>query len=279
MHRAVTVCRFPSASCAVAALVMLFPTAMEARAGVEQWRGRFDKAFAAANRNIHLYRDVTPIGAGVVAAVLHRTRTWRSWGRRRWWVHTGGVGDLRAYELGPGQSDPQQITRDQDIYKSNVGLHPSVTVQHAWRELQPGHLLLLCSDGLLPKALDHRALGRILSTRTDVESMGRALVAEARQRQREGRDSDNISVMLAQLPVSAGSPQIFALSDRGLARPDNQDAFGYSNSGLPQFLVLADGMSKDRPGGPYRTEGKWGAKTAVSAILGSLGAHPALMSK
>ena len=96
----------PFVFCAAVALVMLSRTSMEAYAGVEQWRERVDAAFTAANRNIHMYRDVSPIGAGAIAAVVHRTRTWRSWpvGRRRWWMHAGWVGDLRAYELAGGSA-------------------------------------------------------------------------------------------------------------------------------------------------------------------------------
>ena len=133
------------------------------------------------------------------------------------------IGDSRAYRLRGGklvqitkdhsllqeQLDAGLITPEQAAYSSNknlvtraVGVEDSVLLETHLHDLQPGDLILLCSDGLSDMISDDE-IAAVLQSTNDLSEAGTALVAAANAA--GGRD--NIAVILARAvgaPAAAG---------------------------------------------------------------------------
>jgi len=127
------------------------------------------------------------------------------------------VGDSRAYYLRKGRL--RQITRDQTIgeYMMDMGawteaqaaraaaasalasviggseLNPSVGLI----DLEPGDVLLLCTDGLT-KHVSNEGIAEVLGRSASTEAMSRELVSRAL----EGGGSDNVTVVVARLSAA-----------------------------------------------------------------------------
>ena len=124
------------------------------------------------------------------------------------------VGDSRAFYLHKGRL--RQLTRDQTTgeYMLDVGAwteeqartvptagalfsalgSDELTVAVGLVDLQPGDVLLLCSDGLTRHVPDER-IAEVLGRAADSESACRELVSDAL----EGGGSDNITVVVARM--------------------------------------------------------------------------------
>ncbi len=136
-------------------------------------------------------------------------------GVRAYIVH---VGDSRAYYLHSGRL--RQITRDQTVREYMVDLGAWTEAQAARApvaanltssvggsemtpsvgliDLQPGDVLLMCTDGLTKHVSDER-IAETLGRPVDTEAMCRSLVDEALQ----AGGSDNVTVIVARIIESA----------------------------------------------------------------------------
>jgi len=160
--------------------------------------------FNAANAN----PQYSGMGTTLVVVVFRGTR-----------VLIGHVGDSRVYRLRGGrlmqltrdhsllqeQIDAGLITAEQASFSSNknlvtraVGVEDTVLLEIHQHEVQPGDLLLLCSDGL-SDMLDDETLSQLLQGYDSLDEMGTALIAAAN----DAGGKDNIAVILARAP---GSP-------------------------------------------------------------------------
>jgi protein phosphatase len=171
-----------------------------------------------ANRAIFNAANANPqyagMGTTLVVVVFRGTR-----------VLIGHVGDSRAYRLRGGrlmqltrdhsllqeQIDAGLITPEQASFSSNknlvtraVGVEDTVLLEIHQHEVQPGDVLLLCSDGL-SDMLDDDALTQLLQGHDDLDEMGASLIAAAN----EAGGKDNIAVVLARAP---GTPAAAAKS-------------------------------------------------------------------
>jgi protein phosphatase len=135
-------------------------------------------------------------------------------GPRAYIVH---VGDSRAYYLRRGKL--RQLTRDQTVgdYMVTIGAWTDTQAARAPSasalasaiggselspamgliDLEPGDVLLLCTDGLTRHVTDDQ-IGRILGQSAPAETCARGLVDLAL----EGGGEDNITVIVARIPKS-----------------------------------------------------------------------------
>jgi PPM family protein phosphatase len=168
-------------------------------------RRAMDICVENANRAIYNAANSNPqyagMGTTLVLAVLREGR-----------LLVGHIGDSRAYRLRGGklsqitkdhsllqeQIDAGLITPEQAAYSSNknlvtraVGVEDTVLLETHLHDLQPGDLLLMCSDGL-SDMIDDDEIAAVLQSTNDLSGAGVALVAAANAA--GGRD--NIAVIL-----------------------------------------------------------------------------------
>jgi protein phosphatase len=173
-------------------------------------------AFAAANAAIHAAAQANPqhhgMGTTAVAALLGEGR-----------IAIAHVGDSRLYRLRAGKLTA--ITRDHSLIEDLVtrghysrdeasragrgnmltralGIESEVEVDVTEAGLDPGDIILLCSDGLTDMVDDASIERVLLESGADLEGSAAALVDTANRR--GGRD--NISVALARVDASAAPP-------------------------------------------------------------------------
>jgi protein phosphatase len=124
----------------------------------------------------------------------------------------GHVGDSRAYRLRGGRL--QQITRDHSLLQEQidaglitpeqaafstnknlvtraVGVEDTVLLETRLHELQPGDLVLMCSDGL-SDMLDDTSIAQVLQMHDSLAAAGAALIDAAN----DAGGKDNISLIL-----------------------------------------------------------------------------------
>jgi protein phosphatase len=168
-------------------------------------RRAMDICVENANRAIYNAANSNPqyagMGTTLVLAVLREGR-----------LLVGHIGDSRAYRLRGGklsqitkdhsllqeQIDAGLITPEQAAYSSNknlvtraVGVEDTVLLETHLHDLQPGDLILMCSDGL-SDMIDDAEIAAVLQSTNDLPEAGAALVAAANAA--GGRD--NIAVIL-----------------------------------------------------------------------------------
>ena len=166
-----------------------------------------------ANRAIFNAANANPqyagMGTTLVVAVFRELR-----------LLVGHVGDSRAYRLRGGRL--QQITRDHSLLQEQidaglitpeqaafsanknlvtraVGVEDTVLLETHLHELQPGDLILLCSDGL-SDMLDDASIGQVLQMHESLAAAGTALIEAAN----DAGGKDNISLILVR--ASGGAP-------------------------------------------------------------------------
>jgi protein phosphatase len=164
--------------------------------------------FNAANSN----PQFAGMGTTLVVAVLREGR-----------LLVGHIGDSRAYRLRGGklsqitkdhsllqeQIDAGLITPEQAAYSSHknlvtraLGVEDTVLLETHLHDLQPGDLILMCSDGL-SDMIDDEEIAAVLQSTHELPAAGAALVAAANAA--GGRD--NIAVILMRVrgePSSSG---------------------------------------------------------------------------
>ena len=165
-----------------------------------------------ANRAIFIAANSNPqyagMGTTLVLAVFRGQR-----------LLVGHVGDSRAYRLRAGQL--QQITRDHSLLQEQidaglitpeqaafsanknlvtraVGVEDTVLLETHLHTVQPGDVLLLCSDGL-SDMLDDAGITQLLQMHETLAAAGTALVEAAN----DAGGKDNISLILARCAVAA----------------------------------------------------------------------------
>ena len=168
-------------------------------------RRAMDICVENANRAIYNAANSNPqyagMGTTLVLAVLREGR-----------LLVGHIGDSRAYRLRgcklsqitkdhsllQEQIDAGLITPEQAAYSSNknlvtraVGVEDTVLLETHLHDLQPGDLILMCSDGL-SDMIDDAEIAAVLQSTNDLPEAGAALVAAANAA--GGRD--NIAVIL-----------------------------------------------------------------------------------
>jgi PPM family protein phosphatase len=181
----------------------------------EAWQTLLRQAAAAANRRVYeeARQDTSRDGMGttLTIAVIAGDR-----------LHLASVGDSRAYLFNLGGVtedgalsaqltsdhslvarlvDIGQITPDQarvhpqrNILYRTIGTDPAVAIDTRSEHLEPGDVVLLCSDGLFNHVTDEE-IGQIVLQQQDPERAVDVLVALANER--GGRD--NISVVLVRI--------------------------------------------------------------------------------
>ena len=160
--------------------------------------------FNAANSN----PQYAGMGTTLVLAVFRGPR-----------LLVGHVGDSRAYRWRAGrleqitrdhsllqeQIDAGLITPEQAAFSANknlvtraVGVEDTVLLETHLHAVQPGDVLLLCSDGL-SDMLDEAAIVQLLQTQPSLAAAGAALIEAAN----DAGGKDNISLILARRAVAA----------------------------------------------------------------------------
>ncbi len=153
--------------------------------------------FNAANSN----PQYAGMGTTLVVAVFRDTR-----------LLVGHVGDSRAYRWRGGRL--QQITRDHSLLQEQidaglitpeqaafsahknlvtraVGVEDTVLLETHLHDVQPGDVILLCSDGL-SDMLDDVSIGQVLQMHESLADAGSALIDAAN----DAGGKDNISLVL-----------------------------------------------------------------------------------
>ena len=164
-------------------------------------------AWGAADPPADLRRRWRPRGQGMATTLTMAVLVWP----RAYLLH---VGDSRAFYLRKGRL--KQLTRDQTTgeYMVDAGAWTEeqarkaptasalvsalggddLTVAVGLVDLQPGDVLLLCTDGLTRHVPDER-IAEVLGRTADSASACRELVADAL----EGGGSDNVTVVVARM--------------------------------------------------------------------------------
>ncbi len=162
-------------------------------------------AVITANQTVSQMAEDDPsyhgMGTTLTATLLEGTR-----------LHIAHVGDSRAYLLRDGQFsqitddhtlvqhliDEGQITVEEaathpqrSIITRAIGVSPEVDVDSMSLELQPGDVLLLCSDGLTGVVDDH-AIAQIIAQNGDPDTAVRDLLARANA----AGSPDNVTAVL-----------------------------------------------------------------------------------
>ncbi|MBX3643298.1 MAG: Stp1/IreP family PP2C-type Ser/Thr phosphatase [Rubrivivax sp.] len=153
--------------------------------------------FNAANSN----PQYAGMGTTLVVAVFRGQR-----------LLVGHVGDSRAYRLRAGRL--QQITRDHSLLQEQidaglitpeqaafsanknlvtraVGVEDTVLLETHLHEVQPGDVVLMCSDGL-SDMLDDTSIAQVLQMHDSLAAAGAALIESAN----DAGGKDNISLIL-----------------------------------------------------------------------------------
>jgi serine/threonine protein phosphatase PrpC len=162
--------------------------------------------FNAANSN----PQYAGMGTTLVVAVFRDMR-----------LLIGHVGDSRAYRLRAGrlqqitrdhsllqeQIDAGMITPEQAAFSANknlvtraVGVEDTVLLETHLHEVQPGDLILMCSDGL-SDMLDDTSISQVLQMHDSLAAAGTALIEAAN----DAGGKDNISVILVRAPGGVAS--------------------------------------------------------------------------
>jgi PPM family protein phosphatase len=162
--------------------------------------------FNAANSN----PQYAGMGTTLVVAVVREMR-----------LLVGHVGDSRAYRLRSGRL--QQITRDHSLLQEQIdaglitpeqaafsanknlvtraiGVEDTVLLETHLHEVQPGDVILMCSDGL-SDMLDDASISQVLQMHESLPAAGHALVEAAN----DAGGKDNISVILVRASGGATS--------------------------------------------------------------------------
>jgi PPM family protein phosphatase len=162
--------------------------------------------FNAANSN----PQYAGMGTTLVVAVFRGQR-----------LLIGHVGDSRAYRLRAGRL--QQITRDHSLLQEQidaglitpeqaafsanknlvtraVGVEDTVLLETHLHEVQPGDLLLMCSDGL-SDMLDDTSITQVLQMHDSLAAAGAALIEAAN----DAGGKDNISLILVRADGGAAA--------------------------------------------------------------------------
>jgi PPM family protein phosphatase len=162
--------------------------------------------FNAANSN----PQYAGMGTTLVVAVVRDMR-----------LLVGHVGDSRAYRLRAGRL--QQITRDHSLLQEQIdaglitpeqaafsanknlvtraiGVEDTVLLETHLHEVQPGDVILMCSDGL-SDMLDDASISQVLQMHESLPAAGHALVEAAN----DAGGKDNISVILVRASGGATS--------------------------------------------------------------------------
>ncbi len=162
--------------------------------------------FNAANGN----PQYAGMGTTLVVAVFRGMR-----------LLVGHVGDSRAYRLRAGRL--QQITRDHSLLQEQidaglitpeqaafsanknlvtraVGVEDTVLLETHLHEVQPGDVLLMCSDGL-SDMLDDVTISQVLQMHESLAAAGAALIDAAN----DAGGKDNISVILVRAAGGSAS--------------------------------------------------------------------------
>lgn len=183
--------------------------------GDPAWQSLLERAVLAANRRVYADsradRSRDGMGTTVTAALFVGGR-----------MHLASVGDSRAYLINAGGVtedgalaaqltsdhslvarlvDIGQITREQArvhpqrnmLYRS-VGTDPSVAVDLRSHPIEPGDIVLLCSDGLFNYLRDEE-LAQIVLQQSSPERAAEQFVALANER----GGNDNISVVIVRV--------------------------------------------------------------------------------
>jgi protein phosphatase len=169
-------------------------------AGQPPEANRLSTAIRLANRAVHELsarsEEHRGMGTTVVAALIPPGRPT---------VTYGHVGDSRLYLL--RDETLTQLTRDdslaemlpgggapvmRNVLTKALGVREDVEVDVAARDLAPGDILLLCSDGLTTMLPDAEILQTVLAHAGDLKEACRRLIAAANAQ--GGRD--NVSVVL-----------------------------------------------------------------------------------
>jgi protein phosphatase len=162
--------------------------------------------FNAANSN----PQYAGMGTTLVVVVVRELR-----------LLVGHVGDSRAYRLRAGrlqqitrdhsllqeQIDAGLITQEQAAFSANknlvtraIGVEDTVLLETHQHELQPGDLVLLCSDGL-SDMLDDASIAQVLQMHESLPAAAAALIEAAN----DAGGRDNISVVLVRVSGGASS--------------------------------------------------------------------------
>jgi protein phosphatase len=185
------------------------------------WQALLRRAAGAANRRVYeeARADAARDGMGTTLTIALIV------GER---MHIASVGDSRAYlfNLGGvtedgalsaqltsdhslvarlvdiGQITPEQarVHPQRNILYRTIGTDPSVAIDTRSEQLEPGDVVLLCSDGLFNHVSDAE-IAQIVLQQPDAERAAETLVALANQR--GGRD--NISVVLVRVDRGGSS--------------------------------------------------------------------------
>ena len=162
--------------------------------------------FNAANSN----PQYAGMGTTLVVAVFRGQR-----------LLVGHVGDSRAYRLRGGRL--QQITRDHSLLQEQidaglitpeqaafstnknlvtraVGVEDTVLLETHLHELQPGDVVLMCSDGL-SDMLDDTSIAQVLQMHDSLAAAGAALIEAAN----DAGGKDNISLILVRADGGAAT--------------------------------------------------------------------------
>ena len=175
------------------------------RANDNEIRRAMDICVDNANRAIFNAANANPqyagMGTTLVVAVLREGQ-----------MRLGHVGDSRAYRWRKGQLtqitrdhsllqeqlDAGLITPEQAAFSANknlvtraVGVEDTVLLETHQHEIQPGDVILMCSDGL-SDMLNDTAIAQLLQTHDELPAAGQALIAAAN----EAGGRDNIALIL-----------------------------------------------------------------------------------
>ena len=188
----------------------------EASAGASdvEVRRAMDICVDNANRAIFNAANSNPqyagMGTTLVVAVFRDMR-----------LLVGHVGDSRAYRLRAGRL--QQITRDHSLLQEQldsglitpeqaafsanknlvtraVGVEDTVLLETHLHEVQPGDVILMCSDGL-SDMLDDTSMAQVLQMHETLAAAGKALVDAAN----DAGGKDNISLILVRAAGGASA--------------------------------------------------------------------------
>lgn len=183
------------------------------------------EAFQAANTAVHGAAQRDPkyrgMGTTAIAGLLHDDR-----------ISIAYVGDSRLYRLRGGRLEP--ITRDHSLVEELIarghysrdeaaqlvrrnivtralGVDPEVEVDLIEESLEPGDLVLLCSDGLTDMVDDAAIELTLVQFGGDLDAAAELLIGKANAR----GGHDNITVALARVdrPASGQTPWWRRLTD------------------------------------------------------------------
>ena len=135
-------------------------------------------------------------------------------GSRRHYAYVANVGDSRLYVIGEkiqqitrdhslvqemvrmGELDPEQARKHpkKNIITRALGAEKTVDIDFFDLKLEPGDVVLMCSDGLSNMVEDSQLREIISDTSTDLDEKGRILIREAN---RNG-GKDNIAIVLVE---------------------------------------------------------------------------------